>query len=101
MAPIDRRRVGDGVKPIVTVNLWYDRPVMDDRSWACRGATMQWVFDKRRAFGEAASHLSLVASGADALVGEDTDRALSRSPPEEVAAAIPGARAKRRLCAGR
>jgi uncharacterized protein with NAD-binding domain and iron-sulfur cluster len=30
---------------------------------------MQWIFDKRQAFGEAASHLSLVSSGAEAIVG--------------------------------
>ena len=58
-------------KPIVTVNLWYDRAVMDDVFVGLPGREMQWVFDKRRAFGEAASHLSLVASGADALVGAD------------------------------
>src|SRR4029453_7651088 len=58
-------------KPIVTVNLWYDRAVMDDLFVGLPGRDMQWVFDKRRAFGETASHLSLVASGADALVGAD------------------------------
>ena len=30
---------------------------------------MQWVFDKRTLFGDGSSHLSLVSSGADALVG--------------------------------
>ena len=52
---------------------------------------MQWVFDKRRAFGETASHLSLVASGADALAGADNG-ALVALAAREVAAAIPGAR---------
>ena len=56
-------------KPIVTVNLWHDRAVMDDEFVGLPGRQMQWVFDKRRVFGESASHLSLVASGADALVG--------------------------------
>ena len=56
-------------KPIVTVNLWYDRPVMDDAFVGLPGREMQWVFDKRQAFGERASHLSLVASGADRLAG--------------------------------
>jgi squalene-associated FAD-dependent desaturase len=79
-------------KPIVTVNLWYDRIVMDDTFVGLPGRRMQWVFDKRRAFGEGASHLSLVASGADALVGEDT-AALVALAAREVADAIPGARA--------
>ena len=58
-------------KPIVTVNLWYDRTVMprpDDQFVGLPGRRIQWVFDKRQAFGEAASHLSLVVSAADALV---------------------------------
>ena len=80
-----------GSKPIVTVNLWYDRPVMEDTFVGLPGREMHWVFDKRRAFGERASHLSLVASGADALVGADTP-ALVALAAREVAAAIPGAR---------
>src|SRR5262249_44191935 len=58
-------------KPIVTVNLWYDRVVMEDAFVGLPERQMQWVFDKRRVFGESASHLSIVASGADALVGQD------------------------------
>jgi zeta-carotene desaturase len=75
----------------VTVNLWYDRAVMDDVFVGLPGREMQWVFDKRRAFGEAASHLSLVASGADALVGADNTTLVALAA-REVAAAIPGAR---------
>ena len=78
-------------KPIVTVNLWYDRAVMDDVFVGLPGREMQWVFDKRRAFGEAASHLSLVASGADALVGAGTDTLVGLAA-REVASSIPGAR---------
>jgi predicted NAD/FAD-binding protein len=78
-------------KPIVTVNLWYDRPVMDDAFVGLPGREMQWVFDKRQAFGERASHLSLVASGADQLAGSDTATLVALAA-REVAAAIPGAR---------
>ena len=78
-------------KPIVTVNLWYDRTVMEDVFVGLPGRRMQWAFDKRRAFGERASHLSLVASGADALAAQDRD-ALVALAAREVAAAIPGAR---------
>jgi protoporphyrinogen oxidase len=78
-------------KPIVTVNLWYDRTVMDDLFVGLPGREMQWVFDKRRVFGESASHLSLVASGADALVGADTNQLVALAA-REVAASIPGAR---------
>ena len=91
MAPIVAAASGMASKPIVTVNLWYDRAVMDDVFVGLPGREMQWVFDKRRAFGEAASHLSLVASGADALVGSD-NATLVALAAREVAAAIPGAR---------
>ena len=50
--------------PIVTVNLWFDRLVMDEPFVGLPGRRMQWVFDKRTVFGGSASHLSLVSSGA-------------------------------------
>ena len=78
-------------KSIVTVNLWYDRQVMDEPFVGLPGRSMQWVFDKRLAFGRESSHLSLVASGADALAGERTAALVERAA-REVAEAIPGAR---------
>jgi zeta-carotene desaturase len=82
--------------PIVTVNLWYDRPVMEDAFVGLPGRAMHWVFDKRFAFGESASHLSLVASGAETLVREDTGALVSRAS-QEVAQALPAARNARFL----
>jgi squalene-associated FAD-dependent desaturase len=81
-------------KPIVTVNLWYDRVVLpeNDEFVGLPGRQMQWVFDKRRVFGETTSHLSLVASGADALAPLATD-ALVALAAREIAGAIPAARA--------
>ena len=38
--------------PIVTVNLWFDRPVMDEPFVGLPGRAMQWVFDKRPSFGD-------------------------------------------------
>ncbi len=80
-------------RPIVTVNLWYDRVVMPaaDEFVGLPGRAMQWVFDKRRVFGESASHLSLVASGADALAGRETADLVAMAA-REVASAIAGAR---------
>ena len=63
---------------------------MDDTFVGLPGRQMHWVFDKRQAFGERASHLSLVASGADDLVGLDQDALVSLAA-REVAAVIPGA----------
>ena len=52
---------------------------------------MQWVFDKRIAFGESASHLSLVSSGATDIVAK-TNEELSALAAREVEASLPGAR---------
>jgi hypothetical protein len=78
--------------PIATVNLWLDRPVLDEPFVGLPGRAMQWVFDKRMVVGDSASHLSLVSSGAADLLG--------RSNPELIAAAheslieaLPAARA--------
>jgi hypothetical protein len=77
--------------PIVTVNLWLDRPVTDVPFIGLPGRVMQWVFDKRQAFGEDASHLSLVSSGAAAVVGW-TNEALIELATREIRDALPAAR---------
>jgi squalene-associated FAD-dependent desaturase len=78
-------------KPIVTVNLWYDRQVTQDAFVGLPGRTMQWVFEKRVAFGEEASHLSIVSSAADAIAATATDD-LIQLAATEVAGALPEAR---------
>jgi len=80
--------------PIVTVNLWYDRPVMDDLFVGLPGRQMQWIFDKRRAFGDTASHLSLVTSGAIELTQMGRDELIALAA-REVADALPLARTAR------
>ena len=82
--------------PIVTVNLWYDRPVMEEAFVGLPGRAMHWVFDKRFAFGESTSHLSLVASGAETLVRQDTAALVTRAA-EEVAQALVPARSAQLL----
>ena len=80
-----------GSMPIVTVNLWYDRVVMEDAFVGLPGRSMQWVFDKRRVFGEAASHLSLVSSAAASLAPK-TNQELIDLAAREIAGSLPGAR---------
>lgn len=92
LAPLLADAAGVHSEAIVTVNLWYDRQVMDDPFVGLPGRSMQWVFDKRLVFGSEASHLSLVASGATALAAEDADHLIARAAAE-VAEALPGARA--------
>jgi squalene-associated FAD-dependent desaturase len=53
--------------PIVTVNLWFDRPIMRDRFVGIIGGAMHWAFDKSAIFGADAGHVSVVSSGAEAL----------------------------------
>ena len=77
--------------PIVTVNLWFDRIVTDHVLVGLPGRTMQWIFDKRRVFGEQASHLSLVSSGAGEIVSLANEELIELAT-REVNDAIPAAR---------
>lgn len=77
--------------PIVTVNLWFDRPVMDDALIGLPGRQFQWVFDKRAVFGAGATHLSLVSSGADALAAR-TNAEIVAVALDELGGALPAAR---------
>jgi zeta-carotene desaturase len=77
--------------PILTVNLWYDRPVMHEPFVGLPGCTIQWVFEKRAIFGERCSHLSLIVSSAAAVVGESTETLVALAA-REVASRIEGAR---------
>jgi squalene-associated FAD-dependent desaturase len=77
--------------PIVTVNLWLDRQVLESPFVGLPGRTMQWVFDKREAFGTQASHLSLVSSGALDIFGRTNDD-LIQLAFGEILEALPEAR---------
>lgn len=77
--------------PIVTVNLWLDRPVTGAVFIGLPGRTMQWVFDKHSIFGAEASHLSMISSGAETLAGDSND-AIVALALDELRAALPAAR---------
>jgi zeta-carotene desaturase len=91
LASLFEAAAGMDPMPIVTVNLWYDRPILHDAFVGLPGRTLQWVFDKRTAFGGEASHLSLVSSGAVAIVGMSNDE-LSSLAAREVESSLPAAR---------
>ena len=88
--------------PILTVNLWFDRPVIagssgnDDPFIGLPGRTMQWVFDKRAVLGDSASHLSLVSSGASPLVDRTNDHLIAAAH-QELLEAMPEIRPARLL----
>ena len=46
LTPVVERASAMASKPIVTVNLWYDAPVMDEPFIGLPGRVTQWVFDK-------------------------------------------------------
>jgi squalene-associated FAD-dependent desaturase len=77
--------------PIVTVNLWFDRRVVDEPFVGLPGRVMQWVFDKRTVFGGNASHLSLVSSGAEEIVRKNNDELIAIAR-EELIRSLPAAR---------
>ncbi len=82
--------------PIVTVNLWLDRPLFDEPFIGLPGRALQWVFDKQSILGRGASHLSLVASGASPLV-ERSNEDLIATAHGELLDGLPRARAARLL----
>ena len=91
LGPVCAAADATGSSPIVTVNLWLDRPVIDRPFLGLPGRAMQWVFDKGLVFGDAASHLSLVSSGASAI-NESSNSALIEMATDEIRAALPAAR---------
>jgi len=77
--------------PIVTVNLWFDRPVMREPLIGLPGRAFQWVFDRRAIVGGSGSHLSMISSGAESIVAM-TNEALIALALADVRAALPPAR---------
>ena len=98
LAPILAAAAGTAASPIVTVNLWYDRDVLPEPFVGLPGRTMQWVFDTgriRRTTGEA-GHLSLVSSGAEAVLRQSNDELIALAR-RELQAAVPDAAEARLL----
>ena len=80
--------------PIVTVNLWFDRQVLDEPFVGLPGRSMQWVFDKRLMLGGSTSHVSLVSSGASPLLDRQNDEIIAAAY-DELLAALPETRGVR------
>ena len=91
LGPVLDAAARTAASPIVTVNLWFDRVVSERMLVGLPGRTMQWVFDKRTVFGEQASHLSLVSSGAEDVVSR-SNQELIELAVGEVRDALPAAR---------
>ena len=92
LEPLLKRADAMASSPILTVNLWFDRPLFEEPFIGLPGRAMQWVFDKRAVFGGTAAHLSLVSSGASPLVNR-TNGDLIAAAHQELLEALPSARA--------
>jgi squalene-associated FAD-dependent desaturase len=73
--------------PIVTVNLWFDRPVIGEPFIGLPGRAMQWAFDR-------GSYLSLVSSGADDILRQSNEELIGIAHGE-LLEAMPDVRAAR------
>jgi zeta-carotene desaturase len=118
LAPLLAAAAGTAPSPIVTVNLWLDRQVLPDAFVGLPGRTMQWVFDtsqirRQKTTPElkstpeslprpgqppstpesvpAAGHLSLVSSGAEAVLRQSNDELIALAW-RELTEALPEAR---------
>jgi zeta-carotene desaturase len=80
--------------PIVSVNLWLDRRVLNSPFLGLPGRTMRWVFDKGQMFDAGASHLTLIASGATELMAVE-NAALVAMALDQLRAAVPEVRQAR------
>ena len=65
LAPLIEAARGTPASPIVTVNLWVDRPLLSSPFLGLPGRTMQWAFETTPGRGRAGARLALVVSGAD------------------------------------
>jgi len=80
--------------PIVTVNIWYDRPVLEPGDVPFRGLvgrTAQWVFDRRIIRDARAAHVSVITSAAAGLAERD-DRSIAHLISADLRMALPMAR---------
>jgi squalene-associated FAD-dependent desaturase len=76
--------------PIVTANLWFDRPVMPARQLGMVGTQFHWAFRKGTGAAEATPYISLVASGAETLLRKENEE-LAALAERELRACLPAA----------
>jgi uncharacterized protein with NAD-binding domain and iron-sulfur cluster len=80
LADVARNAAGMRATPIVTVNMWFDRSVMDRRQAfiGVADGTTQWLFDREKITGTG-GHLSAVSSGAVDLLRLENDELIGRA----------------------
>jgi zeta-carotene desaturase len=73
---------------IVSVNLWMERAALPAPFVGLPGRNFHWIFDKRGVFEGSATHLTMVASGADAVLRQ-TNEELAALALDEATEAFP------------
>ncbi len=77
--------------PIISLYLWFDRPVTDLEFVGLRGTTIQWLFNKGKILGTGEPYVSLVLSGAHDHVARSKDD-LRDMALKELRTLLPGMR---------
>jgi len=63
--------------PIISINLWFNRPITDLEFVGLRGTTIQWLFNKGRIMGSSENYVSVVLSGAHQHVSRPKEELLA------------------------
>jgi squalene-associated FAD-dependent desaturase len=74
--------------PIVSVNLWLDRPVTRELFVGLIGTRFQWLFNKGRILGTSPGYVALILSAAQAFIDQPND-ALAAMALEDLKACFP------------
>ena len=93
-------RLGElGSSAIVSVNLWFDRPVTEHEFFGLVGGTIQFIFNKRRQWDQRlakGTYLAGVVSAASGLA-TGTNEVISNAAVEEIRRYLPASRGARLL----
>jgi zeta-carotene desaturase len=68
--------------PIISINLWFDRPITALDFVGLRGTTIQWLFSKGAILDSGENYVSLVLSGAHRHIGRSKEELLATALPE-------------------
>ena len=94
LAPVEAVRkaaAATSPSPIASVNLWLSRRILRTPFLGLPGRPLQWVFDKEQMFDSHSSHITLVSSGADDVMGLSNDELITLAL-RELRDALPEAR---------
>ena len=78
--------------PIVTANLWFDRAVLTQPFVGLPGRSFQWAFDRGQVTAGESTSISMVCSGADAVVQQSNEEIVATALGE-LRRALPAAAA--------